>query len=70
MAERASRQAGGCRGESQKEEEKSLIKLLQSAQVMPSACCLPLLVNKGQGRGGAGGPVWLAVWVGGGLFIK
>ena len=32
---------GGCRGESQKEEEKSLIKLLQSAQVMPSACCLP-----------------------------
>ena len=28
-----------------------------------------MLVNKGQGRGGAGGPVWLAVWVGGGWIV-
>ena len=65
---------GGCRGESQKEEEKSLIKLLQSAQVMPSACCLPRCLLPAsacqQGaRQGWGRWACLAWWVGG-LFIK
>ena len=69
---------GGCRGESQKEEEKSLIKLLQSAQVMPSACCLPRCLLPAsacqQGaRQGWGRWACLAGCVGGwgvGLFIK
>ena len=65
---------GGCRGESQKEEEKSLIKLLQSAQVMPSACCLPRCLLPAsacqQGaRQGWGRWACLAGWVGGGWIV-